>query len=89
MSCVSPAKACIPVRPTRPTPFVSDGRGRAQGGQTCVRGVVGVGEIHGSGDFVLPVDTADEVVEAEEEAQPISTLPSPAEPTQSERDDHD
>ena len=90
MSHVSPVTACIPIRPTRPTQsFVSDGRGRAWGGQTCVRGVVGVGENHGSGDFVLPVDAVDEVVEAEEEAQPISTLPSPAEQTQSERDDHD
>ena len=78
MSHVRPVEA-PPVRPTTSTQTsVRDGRGRARCERTGVSGVIGMGEIHGS-EYVLPVDgAADEVVEVEEEAQPISTLPSPA-----------
>ena len=33
-------------------------------------------------------EASDEVVEAEEETQPVNILPTPDMPTQSERDDH-
>ena len=57
-----------------------------------------MGEIHGSSHgelYPVGVDAGaagaveDVVVEAEEESQPVDSLPSPYMPTQSERDDHD
>ena len=85
-----------PCHSVRPPPNILRGvvRGRA-GSQIGVRGV---GEIHGSsyGEmYPVDVDTGaagaveNIVVEAEEESQPVDSLPSPYMPTQSERDDHD
>ena len=85
MRSVSPAaEPHCPVRPQK-LHLLSEVRGLVQ--RIAVR--VGMGE-RATGKYVLPVDDAgEEVVEAEEESQPVNSLPSPDMPTQSERDEHE
>ena len=85
MSSVLPAEAhCCPVRPSNQA-YVSEDCGRVRH-----RIAVSFGMGEATGEYVLPVDDAgEEVVEAEEESQPVNSLPSPDMPTQSERDEHD
>ena len=75
-----------PIRPDHNQSCV-DGRGRT--GRRI--GVGGMGEKCGNNEVLgNEVDeVAEEHVEIEEETQPVSALPSPYMPTQSERDDHD
>ena len=81
MSAVTPDEATSSIRP-HSNRWV--GRGRC-----CSRtGVGGVGETIGK-QVLGNEDAGEEVVEAEEESQPVNSLPSPYMPTQSERDDHD
>ena len=80
MSRVSPAMASPPVRPGYSPVGVDHGRAGSQDG------VCGMGE---DSRAVFGADAVEEVVEAEEESQPVDTLPTPNMPTQSERDDHD
>ena len=87
MSVVTPGSDADPIRPP-PYNFCCVGRGHA-GSQT---GVGGVGERMVEQVLGNEVDDAadGELVEAEEEeAQQVSTLPTPYMPTQSERDDHE
>ena len=82
MSRVPPAEASFPVRPRH---SIVDGCGR---GPLCA-GVRCKGEVARDCGVYGNEDAGDEVVEAEEEAAPVSSLPSPDMPTQSELDDHD
>ena len=82
MSKVPPAEA-TPVRPPVIHPEC-ERRGRGMREQTGRRGM---GE--SSGEVLGNEDAGEEVVEAEEEAQAVDSLPSPNMPSQSERDDHD
>ena len=85
MSPVSPAEAHCPIRQQNQH-SVSGDRGRAR---HRIAVCFGMGERTGKLSEVLPVDASEEVVEAEEESQPVNPLPSPDMPTQSERDEHD
>ena len=80
MSRVLPVMASPPVRPEKYPVRVDHGRAGSQDG------VRGMGE---NSMAVFGADAVEEVVEAEEESQPVDTLPTPNMPTQSERDDHD
>ena len=80
MSKVSPVTASHPVRPGYSPVGVDHGRAGSQDD------VCGMGE---NSRAVFGADAVEEVVEAEEESQPVDTLPTPNMPTQSERDDHD
>ena len=84
MKSVSPAELHCPIRPQPHS--LSSGRGRALS-RTEVG--VGMGERATGDSEVLGNEDAGEVVDAEEESQPVNSLPSPDMPTQSERDDHD
>ena len=84
MSLVKPVEAAPPVRPHSCYQLRDDcGRGPVRSG-VCdgMKGNTGKVEILGN------EEAGEELVEAEEEAQPVSTLPTPNMPTQSERDDH-
>ena len=84
MSRVSPVQATVPIRPQdHSTLSVDRGRGPRR---TVVRGM---GEIAGRSEVLGAGDASEEVVEAEEEGQPVNSLPTPNMPTQSERDEHD
>ena len=81
MSVVTPGEAACSIRP-HSNHLV--GRGRC-----CNRtGAGGVGETI-SRELLGNEDAGEEVVEAEEEAQPVNSLVSSYMPTQSERDVHD
>ena len=82
MSRVPPDEPSFPVRPKRSI-VNGCGRGPLCEGEHGAGGVASRCEVYGN------EDAGDELVEAEEEAAPVSSLPSPDMPTQSERDDHD
>ena len=85
MSSVSPVVAPAPIRPPKHSCLRDDrGRGPHRSG-VCF----GKGNNSGSIEVLGNEDAGEEVVEAEEEAQPVNTLPTPDMPTQSERDEHD
>ena len=86
MSSVKSAEAhCCPVSPSNQT-FVSDcGRARHRIAVSFGMGERATGEFEVLGNE----DAGEEVVEAEEESQPVNSLPSPDMPTQSEREEHD
>ena len=73
MRSVSLAEAYRPIRP-RNQHSVSGDRARAQ---HRIAVCFGVGERTGKSMEMLPMDAGEEVVEAEEESQPVNTLPSP------------
>ena len=85
MSSAPPVVAPAPIRPPNHSCLRDDrGRGPRRSG-VCF----GKGDNSGGIEVLGNEDAGEEVVEAEEEAQPVNTLPTPDMPTQSERDEHD
>ena len=78
------SKSPVRIRPIRP-PCNYSVVGRGLDGVQV--GVDGIGWVESK--EVLGAEAGEELVETEEEAQAVSTLPSPFMPTQSEKDDHD